>query len=80
MGHTSFIADESSQMHWFARVIFWERLHLSTMTARSLLGVEPHRPMTRRRELPVRLKLIDSLEDTDATEDEYTYVKNISPP
>lgn len=64
MGHTSFVADKSCQMHWFVRVIFGERLHLSTMTAGSLLGVEPHRPMTGSRELPVRLKLNVSLEDT----------------
>lgn len=56
MRHASLVADESGQMDGLGGVILGERLDLSAMAGGTLLGVERHGAMPRRRELTVRLK------------------------
>ena len=65
MGHSSLVGKEGCQVHWLVAIILWEGLHLGTMATGPLFGVEPHRPMTGRTELPVRLekKIIYILDD-----------------
>lgn len=57
MGHASLVADEPGQMHRLGGVVLGEGLNLATMTRSTLLGVESHGAMARRRELAMRLRV-----------------------
>ena len=57
VGHASFEAQKAGQMYGLGGVVLRESLDLTTMASCSLLGVEPHRPVTGGRKFAVRLKL-----------------------
>lgn len=56
--HASLVAEESSQMNWLRWIVFWESLDFATMSSGSLLWVECHWTMARRRKFTMRLKII----------------------
>ena len=56
MSHTSLIAQEAGQVDGLGSVVLGESLHLTTVTRCTLLGVEPHGPVTGCRKLTMRLK------------------------
>ena len=55
VSHTGFEAQKGRKMDGLLGVILGEGLDLTAVAAGALLGVEPHRAMTRRRKLTVRL-------------------------
>lgn len=56
MGHAGFEAEEGRHLYGLGFVIHRERLDLATVTGTPLTGQEARRAVTRRMELPVRLK------------------------
>ncbi len=58
VGHTRFEAQETSEMNGLGRVVLGEGLDLAAVASRTLLGVEPHGPMSGCRKFTVGLKQI----------------------
>ena len=56
VGHTSFEAQEGRQVAGLLSIVLREGLHLTAMTLGTLLGIESHGAMTRRRKFSVRLE------------------------
>ena len=57
VGHTGLEAEEAGQVDGLRGVVLRERLDLATVVSRALLGVEPHRAVSRRGKLTMRLKV-----------------------
>ena len=56
VGHARFKSQETSEMNGFGRVVLGEGLDLAAVASRTLLGVEPHGPMSGCRKFTVGLK------------------------
>lgn len=81
VSHAGFVANKSRQVHRLARIILRKGLHLTAMPLRSFLRVEPHRPMPRGAELPVRLERERNLRRVAQARDQASSTKKeIRPP
>lgn len=63
MGHASLISQEGSQVNGLGSIVFREGLHLTPMALAPLLGEESDVAVTRRRELTVRLDIMEKIKD-----------------